>query len=291
MYQKDYLREYIEESEIRKFNDSIRVRLSKELACKYDEGLYNNYLNFFNKCYGLIKKLDIKLPGNAQPKVYIYIVPEDNYAKLLKIPDIFNNGKGGGRPVPCYDLDGFNVAFGISQNLCILEDDKEVSISREVNLIHEIAHLIQIQYFSKNRLFSEGFAEAIPLYVLDYEKIFKEHRDLIKNLKEEDYLSAQDVLNSEKDKSFGSEAYREGKSCSFRVSYVSAYLFVAGCIELIKNKFNFSKIEAAQKYLEIIKHSTCTNEWLIFDIANVLDIDKEELLNGKVVQKLIIDKI
>ena len=44
MYQKDKLREYISNSEIRVFSDNIKVRLSKELAKKYDNGSYYNAL-------------------------------------------------------------------------------------------------------------------------------------------------------------------------------------------------------------------------------------------------------
>ena len=44
MYQKDVLREYIEKSELRLFSNKIKVRLSKGLALKYDQGHYQNYL-------------------------------------------------------------------------------------------------------------------------------------------------------------------------------------------------------------------------------------------------------
>ena len=44
MYQEDYLRNYIKESELRVFNDRIKVRLSSELAIKYDLGVYTNFL-------------------------------------------------------------------------------------------------------------------------------------------------------------------------------------------------------------------------------------------------------
>ncbi len=40
MYQKDVLREYILNSEIRTFSKKIKVKLSKNLAIKYDNDLY-----------------------------------------------------------------------------------------------------------------------------------------------------------------------------------------------------------------------------------------------------------
>ena len=49
MYQKDILREYISNSELRIFSKKIKVRLSKELADKYDKGRYSNYLKNMQK--------------------------------------------------------------------------------------------------------------------------------------------------------------------------------------------------------------------------------------------------
>jgi len=72
--------------------------------------------------------------------------------------------------------------------------------------------------------------------------------------------------------------------CSFDLSYISSYLFVRGCIETLEAKFSLNKINATQKFLELIRSSACTGEWLIFDIANALDVPKEELLNGKSLQ-------
>ena len=41
----------------------------------------------------------------------------------------------------------------------------------------------------------------------------------------------------------------------------------------------------------MIRQSNYTNEWLIFDIADHLNIDKEELLNGKQMQIKMIKEI
>lgn len=63
MYEKNKLKEYIKNSELRVFNKDIKVRLSKELAIKYDKGYYNEYLNNISKYIKMIKKLNIKYPG------------------------------------------------------------------------------------------------------------------------------------------------------------------------------------------------------------------------------------
>lgn len=283
MYEKNKLKEYIKNSELRVFNKDIKVRLSKELAIKYDKGYYNEYLNNISKYIKMIKKLNIKYPGNAKPVLYVYIVPDNNYRELLGIPEKYDNGKGGGKPVMCYDLDGFSSAYGLSQN--ILENkNKETDISKVENEIHELSHIVHSQFFNKNLIISEGFAEALPLYGLNMEKDFTEHKNALLNLEEEQILSVQEILKLEKDGTFGIETILQNKTCSFRISYISSYLFVRGCMEIIAKKFDLKKEDAVQRFLEIVRESEYINEWLIFDIADALDLSREELLNGKQIE-------
>lgn len=240
MYEKNKLKEYIKNSELRVFNKDIKVRLSKELAIKYDKGYYNEYLNNISKYIKMIKKLNIKYPGNAKPVLYVYIVPDNNYRELLGIPEKYDNGKGGGKPVMCYDLDGFSSAYGLSQN--ILENkNKETDISKVENEIHELSHIVHSQFFNKNLIISEGFAEALPLYGLNMEKDFTEHKNALLNLEEEQILSVQEILKLEKDDTFGIETILQNKTCSFRISYISSYLFVRGCMEIIAKKFDLKR--------------------------------------------------
>lgn len=283
MYEKNKLKEYIKNSELRVFNKDIKVRLSKELTIKYDKGHYNEYLNNISKYLKMIKKLNIKYPGNAKPVLYVYIVPDNNYRELLGIPEKYDNGKGGGKPVMCYDLDGFSSAYGLSQN--ILESkNKEADISKVENEIHELSHIVHSQFFNKNLIISEGFAEALPLYGLNMEKDFTEHKNALLNLEEEQILSVQEILKLEKDGTFGIETILQNKTCSFRISYISSYLFVRACMEIITKKFDLKKEDAVQRFLEIVRESECINEWLIFDIADALDLSREELLNGKQIE-------
>lgn len=291
MYKKNMMREYIKSSELRIFNDRIKIRLSKELAVKYDNGCYHNYLKNLNKCFQMIDTLNIQYPGNAHPILYIYIVPDDNYAELLNFPAIFNKGKGGGKPVRCYDLDGFNSAYGLSQNALENRPNEETNISKIVNEIHELAHIVHSQFFNGNQIICEGFAEALPLYALGFEEIFDEHRKSIINLSEDKVFSAQQILNSQKDNTYGSESILPNKSCSFNLSYISSYLFVRGCMETIAKKYNLSKEESVQHFLEIVKGSDCFNVWLIYDIADVLDLPRDELLNGKQMQLEILQSL
>ena len=284
MYKKNIMREYIKNSELRIFNDRIKVRLSKELAIKYDNGCYYNYLNNMYKCFQMIDRLNIKFPGNAHPILYVYIVPDDNYAELLNFTSIYDNGKGGGKTVCCYDIDGFTSAYGLSQNILENKSSEETDTFVIENEIHELAHIIHSQFFNKNQFICEGFAEALPLYGLGFEEIFDEHRNSIINLNEDQIFSAKELLNSEKFNSYGTKSISQNVSCSFRLSYISSYLFVRGCMETIVKKHNLSKEQSIEHFLEIVRESDYVNEWLIFDIADALDLPREELLNGKQMQ-------
>jgi len=280
-YQANILKEYIDKSELIIINEDLRIRLSKELLEKYNQGLYENGLSQMLDCIKQIKSLGIKYPANADPIFYIYIVPNENFRELLNFPS-YRNYKGGGKPVSAYDLDSFNSAYGVSNSM--LENRKEMNIMQVVNNIHEFAHLVHSMFFNKDRLLSEGFAEALPLYTLDYESSFDEHRKMLKTLTEEQLLSAQQLIGLADNNKFNTGAIIPDKSCAFDFSYISSYLFVRGCLETIASKFNLDRVSATQRFLEIVKQSQCTHQWLIYDIANAIGIPQEELLNGKEMQ-------
>lgn len=290
MDKNDLLNDYIKDSELRELSSEIKIRLSKDLVEKYDQGLYKNYLAKIQRCYELIKKANISYPNNNRLILYIYIVPDENYAEMLKIPDKFNNGKGGGKPVKSYDKDSFYYAYGVSQNRCENQSER-VSIMNLVNNVHELAHLVHGEFFKQGSVLGEGFAETLSLYTLDLEEKFDEYIEALKQIKENQIYTVQELINQERDNTFGKEALLPNKSCSFRLSYISSYLFVRGLIETIEEKQNLSKQEATQHLLEKIRQSKYNNEWLIFDIADQIDIEKEELLNAKELQIETLDKI
>ena len=289
MYQVDYLRDYIKHSELRVFKGKIKIRLAKELAIKYDNGDYNDRLNNICEYLDMINTLNITYPSNANPILYVYIVPDDRYAELLKMPKTFDRGTGGGRPVICYDLDGFIMAYGTSQNLL----DKRppfTDMERIENYIHELSHLVMNQFASKNSMISEGFAEALPLYGLGLEEKYDKHRDIVVNLKEEDILSPKELIEQEDEKTFGTTTITNG-SCLFRNSYMSSYLFVRGVLEEIALKYSLTKGKSINYFLNFIKNTGCTKEFLVYDIAYELDYSPEELLNTKILQLKAIDSI
>ena len=281
-YKPSKLYEYIQNSELRTVNDGFKIRLSPELAKKYDAGVYANHIAHYAGYINEINALGIKYPGRANPIFYMYIVPDENCVELLSFP--FPDAKSGGKPVSIYDLDGFNSAYGESQNIGENAPAKEETISRKVNSIHEFAHLVHGQFYRNSRILSEGFAEVLPLYTMNYEEKFDEHREVIKNMKAEDIISPQELLAMEKDRSFGQKTRIPKKSCSFDWAYISSYLFVRGYIMKVAEKFGLDRVQATQKFLEIVRSSQCSNEWLIFDLAEAIGVSGDELLETKKLQ-------
>lgn len=290
-FKKDKLREYIKNSEIRVYNENIKVRLSAELAVKYDKGLYDNYLKYTSECYELLLNLNLKYPSNAKPIYYLYIVPFDQFVELLGYPDQFNNGTGGAKPVNCYDLDGFAHAFGTSDNLCENFIREEKGIAFFENEIHELSHLIHINFVKETKILKEGFAETIPLYILNLQKKYTSHTEALINLEEHQILTAEELLEEEDKYMFGVTEILPNKTCSFRSSYISSYLFVRGCIKKIEEKYKLNKVDSLQKFFKMLYSSKYINAWLIFDIADFLGLDRDQLLTGKALQLSVLEDI
>lgn len=268
--QHDALREYINDSESRNVIDAVFcVRMSKDIAKKFDSGLYDNMVNEHKKCLNELTSLHIKYPSSAKPIFYMYIVPDDRFVELLEYP--YKERKGGGRPVPSYDIDGFNAAYGTSQNLLI--GNSEVSVLRHINLIHEYAHLIQHQFCFPDQMLAEGFAELIPWYVLEYEQRVPEHLAAVKLM--DRIYTANELLGTV---SFGDVV--PNKTCAFQTSYMSSYLFVRTVVEQIRFKFNLSRIEAVQKFLEILHFTKYRKQFFIVELAGIIGSDVDKLLNS-----------
>lgn len=90
---------------------------------------------------------------------------------------------------------------------------------------------------------------------------------------------------------YGNEQLLPRGTCSFRLSYVSSYLFVRGCVEQISELYSCSKETAIQLFLEIVKTSIYWGESLIYDIADAIGYSRELLLNGKELQLKVLENV
>ena len=278
---KSALREYIDNSQMRIVVDGVfHARMSSAIAEKFDSGVYDSALQEHANCIKELQSLDIKYPGKATPIFYIYIVPDEEFIELLNYP--YKNLKAGGKPVASYDIDGFKSAYGTSQNL--LTGNDKFTITRHINRIHEYAHLIQHQFAFCSHLFGEGFAELIPWYALEYESKVPEHLDAMKSL--EKIYTANELISSVE---FSDRV--EGRTCSFQPSYISSYLWSRVVVEQIRSKFNLSRKQAIQKFLEYYAFSGVRQQFLVIELANFIGLDADKLLNSNEYQKAVLKQI
>lgn len=57
------------------------------------------------------------------------------------MPTLFSKDKNsGGKPVTCYDLDGFPLAYGLSQNCLENKKVENLEIADLENELHELSH-------------------------------------------------------------------------------------------------------------------------------------------------------
>ena len=278
------LKEYIKNSELRVVNDRFRVRLSADLAKKYDNGVYKNALNLLISHIDAINSLKIKYPNGENPVLYMYVVPDKNFAELLAYP--YKDRRGGGRPVDSFEKDGFSAAYGTSQNMLANHSETE-SVSQRENSIHEFAHMVHGMFFNTHLpILGEGFAEVIPLYSLKMEEQFDEHRNVIINMDDAQIFTVRDMYKMCQDGSFYTKNRVPNKSCSFDWSYISSYLFVRGYIMQIAKKFRINRLKATQKFLDIMYDIQRDGVGLFVDMAAVIDMQPDELIDSKKLQKI-----
>lgn len=261
------LKDYIKDSELRIVNDNFRIRMSPEIAKKYDAGVYNIAIADHAEAINELKQLDVQDIIGKEPIVYVYLVPDDKLQELLMYP---YPGTCGGLPVQCFDDDGLKSAFGATQSLFDIK--KIPSVLAHVNNIHEYAHLIQNQSgVEKATVFREGFAEVVPWYVLNYEDKWLEHsQDVIGT----NLYTANELLTSV---SFLDAIPK--KRCHFQKSYISSYVLIRTLLEHAQKKYNLTRAEAAKLYLGIYALNPWDRHMLFRGFAKAFDMDAEKLLH------------
>ena len=186
-------------------------------------------------------------------------------------------------------MDGFPLAYGLSQNCLENKETNNLEIADLENELHELSHIVLSQFLLGNQVISEGIAETLPLYGLRLEEKFEKHKQVIATLEENNIYSLKELLNKQRDGSYGNDVVLSNMTCSFRLSYISSYLFVRG---LVEEKYLLSTTEAINYLFSILRGNRgYANEFLIYDIADALELSHDELLNKKDMQKKALNSI
>lgn len=281
------LKNYLENTLLIKVNDFFAVKISTQLKDSLSY-IFDEAINAMGKIALNLANLNIKYPNLKNPKFYAYIVPNENFKEYLDFPEQFNV-KGGGKPVECFEEDGFNCAYGMSVNM--LQGFVNPPMHRHINHIHEFAHLIQSEFFM-NRILGEGFADAFCFYTLGFEDKFLPFNQTICQLKNDDIFSVKQLMEFQKNGSFD---FKRGTSqynmCSFRLSYISSYLFVRACLEKIEKIYKCNRFQATQKFLDIMFEIKSFGFNMFCELSDKLGFDKDILINTNQEQLKIIEKI
>lgn len=276
-YKISSLENYIKDTSIVNISNSFKIRMNNEELNDYNNHLYDIRIKAMKERIDKIKSLDIKYPYNSNPTFYLYIVPKENFRELLDFPSYIKS-EWGGKPVRSFDIDGFKDAYAQSNNILLW--NHPVSINEDANSVHELAHLVHGMFFNNTKFLCEGFADAITFYILDYEKEVDGYKELLLNIKEEDILNANQLIEAEDNNTFNSIPLVPNKWCSFSKYYISSYLFVRSCIEKIEKDKGLTKKEALQELLNIMYNNHSIKQNQVFRIADELNIDKDTLLNS-----------
>ena len=283
------LKSYLEDTLLINVNEFFAVRISSPLKDSLDHEILNEAINEMGKIAFDLGNLNLQFPSNKKPKFYAYIVPNENFKDYLDFPKQLN-ANGGGKPVKCFEEDGLKRAYGMSANR--LQGFVNPPIIRHINHIHEFAHLIQSEFFIKGRLLGEGFADAFCFYTLGYENVCPLYNQTICQLKSEEIFSANMLMEFDRDGSFDFKGNSlQNKSCSFRLSYISSYLFVRACMEKIAEINNCDRLEATQKFLDMMLNINSFGFNMLFEIALKLGFDKDIFINTNQEQLKLIKNI
>lgn len=288
---EDYgiLKKYLETTVLIEINPSLKIRLGRNMLENFKRGSYTTKIEAFAKIMREVDALGIRYPNGEQPCMYIYLVPNEDFATYLNYPESLRDRKGGGKPVPSFESDGFKTAYGASEN--VFFEASEPNIMEYLNHAHEIGHLIHSMFWSKDEFICEGFAEAIILYTMEYEEIFGMHIEALDRLTEKDIFTTRELMNLSDRDDFHMKPIVPNASCSFELPYISSYLFVRGCIEHIVKTEGIDKIAATQRFLEVVGQTEYYGESLLEHLSKHLNIPYEELLDGHALQMRTLQRI
>ena len=192
-------------------------------------------IKFFQKLINEIAQLKIDYPQNREFLAAMIVIPRELYAELSGNP--FGQGING-------NLNPFDEVFKTAIYI-----DEQSFLSRndwsEIDILHEISHIVHGAFFGIYP-FDEGFADALPLYVLDLEKTFPEHVAKIRTMSPRDFLSLAQIRRR------GMNPPREIKQnlpIALRKSYIVIYLIVRGILQRLTMRNGGDKVAALNEFL------------------------------------------
>ncbi len=106
-----------------------------------------------------------------------------------------------------------------------------------IGLVHELAHLVHGDWIEIYPI-CEGFAEAIPFYMLNLTD--EKQQEIALNLTPKEIYSVNTLIKR------GMFIEIDITRAQYRKTYVSMYLWMRGYLETVQRKYNLDKLQALQ---------------------------------------------
>lgn len=193
-------------------------------------------VKFFQELINEVAKVKIDYPKNRKLKVSMVVIPRDLYAEISGNP--FGQGINAG-PNP-YD-EVFKFAIYIDDISFLQRRDWS-----RIDILHEISHVVHGAFFRGIGPFGEGFAEALPLYIMDLEKDSPNHIQKICEMKPDDFLSLTQIMK----RGMNPESeIKQNLPIALRKSYIVIYLITRGILQRLVLRNGGDKAAALNEFL------------------------------------------
>lgn len=217
-----------------------------------------------------------------------------NYKKPLKfcfvvLPEGPEYAQAVGLPVECGMCE---VPIKLDENypLSLAVDEPwfrngfdKIDLQSEIGLTHELAHIIHGGYFRNLAQVSEGFAELLPHYLMNFETKNLKHQQAIANFNETE-MQTLDFVNQN-----GMFAREEinGRETQQLKSYMSVYLWMLAYTKRLEKLYQKDKFETTNLMLEKFEPIDQLQNWHDKSqaLAELVKLSPNELMNGITLQK------
>lgn len=202
----------------------LRVYLTEDEYNKYSQEGAQEFTEQINKAINLL---------TSQNMPY----PKEGYYQIVVLPqgEVFKNISG----VPwTYGINGID---GWPQALAF-DDSRFFNLNPNtyfIGLVHELAHLIHGDWIDIYPI-CEGFAEAVPFYVLNLTD--EKQQQIALNLKSKQIYSVNKLI--ERGMFLSEEDYSKAGRVQYLRTYISMYLWTVGYMEILQQKYNLNKVQA-----------------------------------------------
>ena len=211
----------------------LRVYLTEDEYKKYTQEGAKEFTEQINKAINLLSSQNMPYPKEGSYQ--IVVLPQGEVFKNISgVPWTYGiNGIDGWPQALAFDDSRF---FNLNPNTYF------------IGLVHELAHLIHGDWLDIYPI-CEGFAEAVPFYILNLTD--EKQRQIALNLKPKQISSVDKLIK--RGMFLPEEDYSKAGRVQYLKTYISMYLWMRGYLIKVQEKYNFDKLQALNFVLQEFK--------------------------------------